>query len=606
MPIEIAAAAIQAIKFVYAVGNKISEVFVDESVMRELRIPRPRLTKSPDAGPDVVREFFESADGQVLLERMPDVRTKFDSWEVVDDETFLKDLLPIFLSYRTASKVTVAKAADRVGYLTVKAYLDGARPVNTAFQRILGEVVNQGLDFLAANPGTLGVDARVSGILQPVIEGLAERDFAEEKYDVLLRGACGAVLGGLNGLVETKVGSKGVRLLTSNLVASLKETLDNGGAAEFDNYLSLRGPLIQGLLRTAATTVSVNSKVFFGKDRALVQGLVLPLVDRIKDEQGDLFTPENGSALLGAAIGALGSQASFLVKIKDARKAGFVVGLLQDLGTTLSKEVTAGGFETFDVETLFRDLGSSALTRVGENLPIFLKINDGNPNHQLAVSAAAATLGALKTALGKPGDVFDQDLLKDWMDRVFVAVGENFALRDQLTADSKKSALYQVVGSVGRAVGTDSSALLNREGRLELLTVALEAIETQAPLLLDLTNDDLKSNLLDVVLQGVFKAANAAVAGKAPLSQTVLLDLVRGTLQGAVDAVIVKKLPNEEAGEILRQVVKTILDSWSKGSLSMDAALEKLPEIVQAALIAGGDGIEKLVLAQLSKKGTNS
>ena len=216
-----------------------------------------------------------------------------------------------------------------------------------------------------------------------------------------------------------------------------------------------------------------------------------------------------------------------------------------------------------------------------------------------------ATLGALKTALKTPGDVIDQALLTNWMDRVFTAVGDNFALRDEATADNRNSALYQLVGSVARAVGSDSESLLNREGRQELLQIALKAIETQAPVLLDLKNDDLKSNLLDGVLQGVLKAATRAAKGDVPVGQTVLLELVRGTLQGAVEGAVRKALPAGPAGEIVELVVTTILESWRKGSISLDPVLEELPVIVQGALTTTETDVAKFVLAQITpKKGT--
>jgi len=605
MPIEIAAAAVQAIKFLYGVGSKVSEVIVDESVMRDLLIPRARLTSSPGVGPGVVRAFFaDSAAGQAILAEMDDLRLKFKEWGFTQDEIFLHHLLPVFLSHQEVSKLPQKGSPDVTGYLVVKAYLDGARPVNTPFQRILGEVVNQGLDFLSENPDTLGVNAKVGRVLQPIIEGLAEQNFAEAKYDTLLIGSFGALLGGLQGLAEARIGSQGLKLLTKDLIGSVKSSLKDGSAVEFDVYFSSRGPLLQGLLRTAATTISENPKLYFGKDRALVSGLVLPLVEVIKKNEGDLFTPENGSALLGAALGSLGAQAATLVKIKDEKRAGFVVDLLKDLSSTLSTSV-AGGFEDFDVETLFRDLGSSALERVGQNLSIFVRVDGENLNHQLAVGALGATLGALKTALKTPGDVIDQALLTNWMDRVFTAVGDNFALRDEATADNRNSALYQLVGSVARAVGSDSESLLNREGRQELLQIALKAIETQAPVLLDLKNDDLKSNLLDGVLQGVLKAATRAAKGDVPVGQTVLLELVRGTLQGAVEGAVRKALPAGPAGEIVELVVTTILESWRKGSISLDPVLEELPVIVQGALTTTETDVAKFVLAQITpKKGT--
>ena len=604
MAIEIAAAAVQAIKFLYGVGSKVSEVIVDESVMRDLLIPRARLTASPGVGPGVVRAFFESDPGTKILAEMEDVRLKFNEWGRTQDEIFLHHLLPVFLSHEEVSKLPQNGSPDVTGYLIVKSYLDGARPINRPFQRILGEVVNQGLDFLSENPDTLGVNAKVGRILQPIIEGLAEQNFAEAKYDALLIGSFGALLGGLQGVAEARIGSQGLKLLTKDLIGSVKSSLKDGSAVGFDVYFSSRGSLLQGLLRTAATTISENPKLYFGKDRALVSGLVLPLVEVIKNNEGNLFTPENGSALLAAALGSLGTQAATLIKIKDEKRAGFVVDLLKDMSSTLSASV-AGGFEDFDVETLFRDLGSSALERVGQNLTIFVRVDGNNLNHQLAVGAVGATLGALKTALKTPGDVIDQALLTDWMDRIFTAVGDNFALRDEATADNKKSALYQLVGSVARAVGADSESLLNRQGRQELLQIALKGIETQAPVLLDLKNDDLKSNLLDGVLQGVLKAATAAAKGDVPVGQTVLLELVRGSLQGAVEGAVRKVLPAAPAGEIVELVVATILDSWKKGSISLDPVLEELPMIVQGALTTTETDIAKFVLAQIMpKKGT--
>jgi hypothetical protein len=588
MPIVIAEAAIAAIKFLYAIGKKVSEVAVDEAVMSDLSLPRPRLPKTPEVGRATVILFFQDTEeGKSVLAELDDVRAAWEAWNKMDETAgYTGVLLPCYLSSAAAMNLTARMLSpvdgrDLAGYVVVKSYLVGQRPVAGAFQRILGEVVNQGLDFLNENPGILPVRARVGRILDPVIRGLADIDLAETPLDqTLLRRMLGIALDGLGAAADVSIPREGLRKLVKNLTEAVKDAAAADSSAGLEDFLDLNGPLLKALLKTAATTVSESPDLFL-KDADWARGLLVPLATEISTIKGAVFSEETLCHLVAASVRSVGDQSGTLLNLKDDPKKSALAALLAGVTRTVADSLQASdAFSRIDVDHLLREVGTQAIEGTLGNLEAFLpKDWAANPDRMLAVQLVQQSLDAVAGAWKTGQSPVDPALLNAWMKEVFDAAASNLALRASLPGSAKKKAIYQLVGSVASSLAGDSAGLLSADGRSRLLSIAFSAFEMHAPVLLDLKAVDVKTNVLWSALQGTLAAASKAAEAGTILSERALLELCEAALQGAAKGAIAQASGKIQEPKV-RAAIAAVLDLWGDGELDLSKAIARLPELL--------------------------
>lgn len=191
----------------------------------------------------------------------------------------------------------------------------GARP---AAQRILGTLVEIGLDYIVTNPAASARDSTARRVITHFATGLADIDFAEagDLADSVLRGALTSALAALGDETAGLTRDPRLSALLGGVTGALLEEIETPGASAGDTERRRRlfERVTAGIVRGAAGAVAENPALFIAssKDSAVaVRSILTPLL-AAATEHDDLFTSESMEELARGALLAASEQRALL------------------------------------------------------------------------------------------------------------------------------------------------------------------------------------------------------------------------------------------------------------------------------------------------------
>ena len=246
-----------------------------------------------------------------------------------------------------------------------------------------------------------------------------------------------------------------------------------------------------------------------------------------------------------------------------------------------------------DVADILSRETASAVLAVGlevtaENVETL--IDTGRPQKQLLASAVSALAQGLSDDLA--GGARFRDLLsrRQLVELSSIVFQEVASQPEQLLGDdlgeTRRNALAQVIGSVAAALGDDPKKLVNGEGVLELVQMALHVGVRNADKLLDLDSADPKTNLLYRVTQELALGALEAEDPRGLLSREVFLEMVERALP--VASAHVGPLLSDQQPIVKETVAKAF--ELSTSVLENRTNGENLPVLVEGLL---GQGVAR-------------
>ena len=211
-------------------------------------------------------------------------------------------------------------------------------------------------------------------------------------------------------------------------------------------------------------------------------------------------------------------------------------------------------------------------------------IDPTNPGRQLLANATKAVAQSLSGSLAGGGtvkDLLSRQQVISLMGVVFEEVAKH---PEQLLGDAelgdRKAALAQIIGSLARALGKEPELLVNGEGFVTLVEIALKTAAKNADKLLDLNTMNTRDNVLFKAIQQTVDAIVETGDSRNLLSRDVFLDLVERILpivSANLDGLI-------EAPEAVHDAVGTALQ-LANGGLEGRINGENLPELTAELLI---------------------
>lgn len=449
---------------------------------------------------------------------------------------------------------------------------DGPKP---AIQRILGTVVEIGIDYFNANPSALGRDSDARKIVEALVTSLDEVDFAEGEGRQIFSDLLGAALGTLDANLALVSDDEKLQALLGGigktLIEDVKAATTEGAKIEREKLFKKLG---SGILRGAATAFSENIGLFMPRDDAakkLVQSTLTQVLAGIKGKE-DLFTGEALEILYKSALTAAAENVALL---SDKE-------IIQQLVTRSVKVLTsAQGSKLFSSETVAAIL-KEALEVVGENLETLIDVDD--PQKQLLASALQAMTSSLATSLAGGGNVKDLLSKRQLVELTRIVFEEVAKHPEQLLGanldDPKKTVLAQVIASVASALGDDPTRLVNGRGFVELVKIALDVALENVDKLVNLSSASPKANALFKVISQIVEAVKSVDDPRELITRAVFLDLVKRVLP-VVSANLNAFLEGKEA---LKTVVEKALELAS-GVLEGRINGANLPALIRELLL---------------------
>ena len=511
-------AIIFAIEAAVRLGRKLSEVLVDETLERPLMLPLGDLYA--DLTAIDARAFFDREENRHLVQ-------SGGPYADLGREDLTKayaTLIALDERLRSSGGV-LGEASEIITGLYRFEQLRRGFGANAPMQRVLGAVVETGVDYFAAHPAALGRRSPPRRVLEVFLRQLDQVELSEDTSGAVVADLLLAVLTTLDGqaaLVDDDLRLQG--LLSGVSAAVIGEVERAAGETERmrrEDWLRRVG---SGLLRGTVAALGEGGEALLPADPATSTPLASGLRQLLAGvrHQPDLFSNESLERLVRSALGAVAENPELL---GDGEILGEIVGgSVEVLSTSrvaaiLGREaistllVTGLDATAQNVETLVtpddprRPLVAHTIASLAEGL-----------SDELAGGPAARNLLSRRQRVALAGVAFER-----------VAAAPEILLGG-VSSEPRATALAQIIASVTAGLGESPQRLLTGRGLLELLSTALRVGARNAGGLLDLADSDPGSNPLFRIVRELATAMQEEEDPRQLLARDVFAELLQRTL----------------------------------------------------------------------------
>jgi hypothetical protein len=487
------AIVIFAIQSAVKLGQKTYDVLVDSTQAKPLLLPVGDLAGSI-AEADAIA-FFDRPENQRLVK-------PGGPYAGFDDKALLD-------AYGTIQKLTEklnGSPPDAVEIISGLHEFEqqkkefGPRP---AWQRILGTVVEIGVDYFVANPPAMGKNSSAQRIVEAFLIGIQDIPFEEGKPTDIVGETLLAGLKALGDNANLISDDPRVHVLLGGVTASLYDELQGAGGelGELQRREDLFKRITASIIRGGAGAVAQNADLFIRGDKpatVAVRSTLTELLEGVRDQQ-HLFSNDALEALFRTALTATSANAALFTDKK----------LVQEVIRRTVTALTGPEGSRLFPGAVVAVITQVALQTVGENAATL--VDPAHPERQVIADAVGAIARGLATDLAGTGSVknlLSTPHLVALAESVFAEVAKH---PEQLLAsvdnDARRTVLTQVIASVARSLGERPGALVNGATFVEFARTVLVITLKNRDKLLDLRSPDPQTNL-------VFKTL-AALAGEA-------------------------------------------------------------------------------------------
>jgi len=546
-------------------GTKLNDVLVDATVEKPMLLPVGELFGSVTE--DDAIEFFDDH---------PELTTAGQPYHRLSRADKLKAYKTLKqIDDRVVGSGSVSSEAIQIvsNLQKLQQYKQGfgAKP---ALQRVVGTLVEIGIDYFVAHPEAIGAKSGERKILQAFVESLDEVNFAEGTRTEIVGDVLVIALDTLQ--VNASLIMDDARLqalvggVTNSLLVDIQAAGSIGAMRRREDFVRRIG---SSILKGGAQAFSQNIDLFLPEDsdaKPLVSSTLTQLLEGLHGKE-NLFTNESLELLFHSALRAVAENPK--VFSEDA--------VLQQLITRTVKAMTdATGRKVFSEETVAAVL-EEALSVAAENIETL--IDPANPQKQLLANATRAVAQSLSGALAGGGTVKDLLSRQQRVSLMGVVFKEVAKHPEQLLGDAtlgdRKAALAQIIGSVARALGDHPRRFVNGEGFVLLVEIVMQTAAKNADKLLNLDTTNTRDNVLFEVIQQTVDAILDKGDPRELLNREVFLHLAERILP-----VVSANLAGlEEAPQAVRDAVGTAL-GLAQGELKGRINGANLPTLIVGLL----------------------
>ena len=500
------------------IGRKIYDVLVETTESKALLLPFGPLAGSIALAE--AQEFFDEPQNQPLV-------ADGGPYAALQGKPGLID------AYRTVRQINVVVGADVV---TTKAgvevilnlqkfeqHKEGFGP-HSPVQQILGTVVEVGIDYFAANPQSLGKDSSARKVVTAFLVGIGDIDFAEGEPSDVVRDVLVEALTTLGDNRTLVAHDARLSALLGGVTTAVRDDIQSAGSlGDSERRSALFKRIGMSILKAGAGTVADNPGLFLpgeGRGKVAVRGTVTAILDSIRDS-ADLFSNTGLENLCNAALDAAADNAVFITN-----------DVLRSLLKNTVHELTAANARALFRGAAVEQIVLAALETVAENSETL--IDPTTPQRQLIARAVAALAQGLGTTLAGPGNVKDLFSTRQLVQLAKIVFGEVADHPEQLLGgdgtNPRRTALAQILASVASSLGSDPTRLVTAAGLTTLIGTAMQVAVKNQDKLLDLNNEDPRSNLLHAILAAVSGSLLAAGANGRLVDRDTYIEIGRRIL----------------------------------------------------------------------------
>jgi hypothetical protein len=450
----------------------------------------------------------------------------------------------------------------------------GPRP---AVQRILGTIVEVGIDYFAANPQALGKDSSARKIVEAFVKSIDEVDFAESDPTDIVRNVLVDALSVLVDHPDLIAHDKRLSLMLGGVTLAVRDEIKAAEMGSSEGEKIRRTELIKrigiSIIKGGAGTVADNPALFLrgeGRGKEAVRATVTSILDSVRDSD-DLFSNAGLERLVDTSLNSVADNAVF---IKN--------DVLRSLLKNTVRELTAAEARDLFHGAAVEHVLVAALETVAENSETL--IDPSTPQKEFLSKAVAAMAQGLASDLAGPGkvkDLFSTRQLIELAKITFTQVADHpERLLGGATTNPRRTALAQILGSVAASLGNDPTRLATGAGLMELIETAVQVAVKNQDKLLNLSNDDPRSNLLHTILAAVSSGLLDAGANGRLVDRDTWVEIGQRILplvSNNLDQII------GTDGHLIRETITAAL-ALGSGALENRLNADNFPELVEGLL----------------------
>lgn len=499
-------------------GLKCYEVLLDETVEKPLLLPVGNLYG--DIAVAQAAQFFLLAENSALID-------PGGPYEHCDGNERL-------LAYKTIRSLNerlgqdpgqTADACQVISQLHRYEQFRKGFGARSPVQRILGTVVQIGIEYFAAHPEALGRDSNQRRIVSSFVGGLRETDFAEGTRAEIVGHLLQSALKTLQQHVTLVDDDRRVQALLGGVCAALLQDVEGAPSiADKVHREQLARRIASSILRGGATAFVEQSGLFLAGNeagRAMVNSTLKQLLEGVRGQE-DLFTNETFEKLFHCALTAVGENAALLTN---------KVVLQEILQTSAQALGTTSGRRLFTDGAVARVL-LQALQVAAKHAPEWMG-NDPRGQQLAGMTLSAFSAGmSLDPASTRP---LRSLLTREALVQLTGELLELVAAHPELCGEADSTAaertlLAQVIGSLAEALSVADPDQVSSATAAGLVRVVVTAALASPSGLIDPARADPKDQPLTQVLLQIVRGVGAKDSKRNLVTAVVFLDLVDGIL----------------------------------------------------------------------------
>jgi len=521
-----AAVVMFAIRSGVRLGQQIRKSYIDATKRRDLVLPLPKFFADVDSLDEA--QWFHSGDGQKYqhqTKRLQEIITKFGNQQSLTEpekkevHEFYQDYRTLFLAERGLLPPVKENGVERdfpaievIAWVTVRQWAKGTDPNPSTLQRMAGTFIEIGVDYFATMPGALHKDSGWGKAMAGFLEAMEKVDFAEGRLSDLPERLLVAGLETLAAQPELLTGDVKVQEIIKVTAQSLSEDvatrlaqIDAADLPAQNRVKDWAELTFRSVLSSAGRLVVAHPERYLGVSDegrgALVTnvgnavlGLVLDQPDKRLDH---MFSRASLETVIKAALTTLGEHPEILAQTDNEG--------LRTLLSHTAKELSE--FDTLHNPDVFPEMLRVILEKTAQNLDLIWPDLKKNPETNLALTAAKATLAALSQPI--PGVKWKLRFTKEHLVQVTGTVIDELAANPQWLLDNaggQSESLEAALRAVLKVLSQRGDERISPPTGVRIMEEVVRAIVLRQEFVQRLpdTEEALVVSVLDTLISAIF------------------------------------------------------------------------------------------------------
>ncbi len=566
------------------------QAYLEATISRELVLPLPDF--SPEINLGAATDFFLGS-GKIYLKDNPQIENIFNralSYDITDEE---KDILiNSYIEFKLLDDINSGLVKPEstgltkeaiVSLLTVRQWARNRSPYPSAVQRILGTLIEIGIDFFSGKTSLIDDNTATGKAIKGFLRSIDEVDFAQERVDILARKLFIASLES----IEENLPLLGADEKTGLLIESVSRALIKEISARMkklsDTDLSLEESLhewgqlvLRSTISSAADVILSNPATYLGitdaSGQAMVASVGRSVLEIILDEDSidlkPLFSRQSLDRLMRTALITFSEHPEL---IGSDHKA------LQRIVSQVARDL--GQKTTFLSPDLFPEVARLILEKTGKNVALLWPEDARNdPSKHLLITASKEFLLRLSSTKesGKPWypSLSGSDII-EILETVLDEVVENpdWVIRKAAEEDT---VLGIMIEALFESLSKMSDRRLNPTLFKEIFRSAIKAIALRHELVEKIEYNGKQKEAIGFILDTIIETVFSETAGT-----KARWVLARSEILGLIISIILQKVSEKGVDESTIKKIKDILteaaDRLNSGKeWSVESLLEDL------------------------------